>query len=154
MQYECARFIIDTWIDAAAQGRSNIAPTKMPWELIRTLITEAYGGKIDDENDFVQLSQLVDSFLTPEAFDDDHKLIHGMPGSGGEEEGGLTVPGGTGMRGFMEWVKRLPEREPPTYLGLPANAEKLLLVGHGKNMIGDLAKIVEILDEGEQLMVE
>ena len=96
----------------------------------------------------------MDSFLTPEAFDDDHKLVLEIPGSEGEEEGGLKVPGGTGMKGFMEWVKRLPEREPPTYLGLPANAEKLLLVGHGKNMIRNLVKIVEILDEGEQLMVE
>ena len=102
----------------------------------------------------MQLSQLVDSFLIPEAFDDDHKLVHGTPDSEGGEDGGLTVPGGTSVRAFMEWVKRLPEREPPIYLGLPANAEKLLLVGHGKNIIGDLAKIVEILDEGEQLMVE
>ena len=54
----------------------------------------------------------------------------------------------------MEWVNRLPEREPPTYLGLPANAEKLLLVGQGKKMIANLAKITDILEEGEQLMAE
>ena len=66
----------------------------------------------------------------------------------------MTVPGGTGMKGFMEWVNRLPEREPPTYLGLPANAEKLLLVGQGKNMIANLAKITDILEEGEQMMAE
>ena len=58
------------------------------------------------------------------------------------------------MRDFTEWVNRLPEREPPTYLGLPANAEKLLLVGHGKAMISDLARVTTLLDEGEQLMVE
>lgn len=132
-----------------AQGRSNIAPLKMPWDLIRTLVTETYGGKIDDEGDFKQLRQLVDSFLTPEAYDDDHKLVHGT-----QEQGGLSVPTGTGMKAFTQWVNRLPEREPPIYLGLPANAEKLLLVGHGKNMIGNLAKITEILDEGEQLMAE
>lgn len=121
----------------------------MPWDLIRTLVTETYGGKIDDEGDFKQLRQLVDSFLTLEAFDDDHKLVPGT-----QDEGGLTVPSGTGIKGFTEWVNRLPEREPPVYLGLPANAEKLLLVGQGKNMIGNLAKITEILDEGEQLMAE
>lgn len=58
------------------------------------------------------------------------------------------------MKGFLEWVNRLPEREPPTYLGLPANAEKLLLVGQGKNTIANLAKITDILEEGEQLMAE
>ena len=54
----------------------------------------------------------------------------------------------------MAWVNKLPEREPPTYLGLPANAEKLLLVGHAKRMIGDLTRVTELLDEGEQLMAE
>jgi dynein heavy chain 1 len=46
----------------------------------------------------------------------------------------------------------LPEREPPTYLGLPANAEKLLLVGQGRSMIQNLGKITELLDESEQIM--
>jgi dynein heavy chain 1 len=121
----------------------------MPWELIRTLVTETYGGKIDDESDFEQLNQLVTQVFTPAAYDDDHKLVEGNA-----VDAGLTGPSGTGMRAFMEWIDRLPEREPPTYLGLPANAEKLLLVGLGKNMIGNLARIVEILDEGEQLMAE
>jgi dynein heavy chain 1 len=49
-------------------------------------------------------------------------------------------------------VNRLPEREPPTYLGLPGNAEKLLLVGHGNTMIENLAKVTDLLDEGEQLI--
>ena len=123
----------------------------MPWDLIRTLIIETYGGKIDDEGDFKQLRQLVEGVLTPQAYDDDHKLVEGRESEG---EAGLVVPGGTGMKGYMQWVNNLPEREPPTYLGLPANAEKLLLVGHGKNMIGNLAKVREILDEGEQLMAE
>jgi len=63
----------------------------------------------------------------------------------------LTVPSGTGMPEFMEWVDRLPEREPPTYLGLPANAEKLLLVGHGKSTIENLKRITHILEEAEEL---
>ena len=48
----------------------------------------------------------------------------------------------------------LPEREPPTYLGLPANAEKLLLVGQAKEMCGNLGKVLRMLDEGEQIMAE
>ena len=50
-QYECSAHIIDTWIDRAAPGRTNIAPNKLPWEMIRTLVTETYGGKIDNEGD-------------------------------------------------------------------------------------------------------
>ena len=103
------------------------------------------------------MRRLVNSFLIPEAYDDDHVLVPGHPSSepgASGTDGALTVPGGTGMKGFMEWVNRLPEREPPTYLGLPANAEKLLLVGQGKTMIANLAKITDILEEGEQLMTE
>jgi dynein heavy chain 1 len=57
------------------------------------------------------------------------------------------------MREFMEWINKLPEREPPTYLGLPANAEKLLLVGLGRSMIQNLGKITEMLEEGEQMIM-
>ena len=145
-------------MDAVANGRTNVAPVKIPWDLIRTLITETYGGKVDNEGDFKQLSELVNNFLTPEAFEDDYKLVKSAPREEvefySEGDGSLTVPEGNEMRDLMEWVNRLPEREPPTYLGLPANAEKLLLVGHGRSTIADLAKITKILDETEQLTEE
>ena len=141
-----------------AQDRTNIAPAKIPWDLIRTLITETYGGKVDDEGDFKELSSLVNKTLTVAAFDDDHKLVDSSQASGidgaGKADGGLIVPGGTQLPDFLEWVNCLPEREPPTYLGLPANAEKLLLVGHGEQTIENLAKIMELLEEGEQLIAE
>ena len=53
LQYECSAFIIDAWIDSIAQGRSNVAPQKLPWDLIRTLVAETYGGKVDDSDDLV-----------------------------------------------------------------------------------------------------
>lgn len=149
IQYECSAYIVDHWIDTVSQGRSNVAPQKLPWDMIRTLITETYGGKIDDGGDWRQLETLVHSFLTPAAFEDDYKLVAGV-----ENDECLALPTQTSMRDFVEWVNRLPEREPPTYLGLPANAEKLLLVGHGKKVISNLAKVTELLDEGEQLMID
>ncbi|KAJ0379023.1 Dynein heavy chain cytoplasmic [Colletotrichum chrysophilum] len=148
--YECSAFIIDTWIENAAGNRTNIAPQSIPWEMIRYLVTETYGGKIDNEGDFKQLNQLVHSFLTPSAYDVGHKLVESAEG----QETSLEVPSGTSLPDFMAWIHKLPEREPPTYLGLPANAEKLLLVGLGKSLIGNLRKVTELLEEGEQLMVE
>jgi dynein heavy chain 1, cytosolic len=115
--------------------------------MLRYLITETYGGKIDDEGDFGLLRGLVTSFLTPDAYDVDHKLVDGP-------DGGLVVPTGTTLQDFLAWVHKLPEREPPTYLGLPANAEKLLLVDLGRSLIGNLKKVVELLDEGEQLVTD
>jgi dynein heavy chain 1, cytosolic len=153
LQYECSAFIIDTWVETVAQGRTNVAPQNLPWDMIRTLIVETYGGKIDDEGDFARLTQLVNSFLTPSAYDIGHKLVDGVAGSG-LDAGSLVVPSGTSLKEFMDWIQKLPEREPPTYLGLPANAEKLLLVGQGRSMIQNLGKITELLDEGEQIMAE
>ena len=144
-------------MNTAAQGRTNLAPLKIPWDLIRILITETYGGKIDNEGDFKQLSGLVDSFMTPAAFEMNHKLVQAIPKQTGTDDGvdeGLTVPEGNEMKEYMTWVNHLPEREPPTYLGLPANAEKLLLVGHGRQTIENLVKIMEILDESEQLSAD
>lgn len=149
-QYECSAFIIDYWVETVAQGRSNVAPQKLPWEMIRTLITEMYGGKIDDLGDFQQLEKLVANFLTASAFEEDYNIVSGVQ----EQGDSLILPGQTSVRDFMDWVNNLPEREPPTYLGLPANAEKLLLVGHGKQMISDLSRVTTLLDEGEQLMVD
>jgi dynein heavy chain 1 len=136
-------------------GRTNVAPANLPWDMIRTLITETYGGKIDDEGDFKRLTQLVNSFMTPLAYEIGHKLVEGTAGNGvSDVDGGLVVPSGTTLKDFTDWIQKLPEREPPTYLGLPANAEKLLLVGQGLSMIQNLGKITELLDEGEQLMAE
>jgi dynein heavy chain 1 len=152
--------VIDTWVDVAAQNRSNIAPANIPWDMIRYLVTETYGGKIDDEADFAMLRRLVSSFLTPSAYDIGHRLVQGGSQEGSGNGGGtaseeeLVVPAGTSTADFMAWIARLPEREPPTYLGLPANAEKLLLVGLGRSLVSDLKKVTDLLDEGEQLMVE
>lgn len=126
--------------------------------MIRVLIKESYGGKIDDDGDFQTLTNLVRQILTPAAFDNEYKLVDTQSsadkeGSGNEADA-LTVPEGTGIKDFMEWVNALPEREPPTYLGLPANAERLLLVDQGRSTIQNVHHITHLLDEGEQLMAE
>jgi dynein heavy chain 1 len=111
--------------------------------MLRTLITEMYGGKIDNESDYRVLASLVDECMTPAAFEDHFLIV---------KSEGLELPSATGWKDFMGWVNDLPEREPPTYLGLPANAEKLLLVGQAREMVGNLKRVVEMLDEGEQIM--
>lgn len=118
--------------------------------MIRYLVRETYGGKIDDEGDFNQLTTLVNQFLTPSAYDIGHQLVEGSEKDG--QESSLVVPPGTSLQDFLAWVQKLPEREPPTYLGLPANAEKLLLVGLGRSLILNLKKVTELLDEGEQFI--
>ncbi len=122
--------------------------------MIRYLVTETYGGKIDDEGDFRVLDGLVNTFLTPAAFDIGHKLVKAAAPEEGGDKVELVVPAGTSLQEFMGWIQKLPEREPPAYLGLPADAEKLLLVGLGRSLIGNLRKVTDLLDEGEALMAE
>ena len=131
-----------------SQGRSNVAPVKLPWDLIRTMVTEMYGGKIDDEGDFNLLNGLVNQVFDPAAYEDGHELVSESDGDV------LKVPSGTRMADFVGWVDKLPEREPPSYLGLPANAEKLLLVGQGEEALKRLVRIADMLEEGEQIMQE
>ena len=145
--YECCAFIIDSWIETISQGRSNVAPVKLPWDLIRTLIMEMYGGKVDDEGDFNLLGDLVRRVFDPAAYENEHELVEKSAG-GGE---GLQVPSGTTIKDFLGWVDEMPEREPPTYLGLPEDADKVLLVRQGAQTVKNLAKMVELLEEGEEL---
>ncbi|KKA28538.1 hypothetical protein TD95_002241 [Thielaviopsis punctulata] len=141
--YECSAFIVDTWIDSVAQSRTNINPQNIPWDILHYLVIQTYGGKIDDESDYAVLSDLVVRFLTPAAYELNHCLIDT-----------LAVPEGNAVKDFHEWIGALPEREPPTYLGLPANAEKLLLMGMGRDLIDKVRKVTDRLDESEQLLAE
>ena len=48
------------------QGRTNLPPEKVPWDALRTLLSQCiYGGKID--NDFDQVTHLcvVQTILKP-----------------------------------------------------------------------------------------
>ncbi|SMQ54365.1 unnamed protein product [Zymoseptoria tritici ST99CH_3D7] len=149
--FECSAFIIQWWIDNLARGRSNVAPKSIPWEMLRALISEMYAGKVDDAGDMRELKTLVEKTLTADAFEEGFNLI----GEVAEDKSvGAVLPSGTGKEVFLQWVKELPEREPPTYLGLPANAEKLLLVGHAEEMLKNLKTVMGVLDEGEHVMAE
>jgi dynein heavy chain 1 len=84
-------------------------------------------------------------------FEDNFPIVQGGSEGG---LGALELPSETTWKGFMTWVNDLPEREPPTYLGLPANAEKLLLVAHAEDMLRGMKKVMDVLDEGESVMAE
>lgn len=104
---------------------------------------------MDNESDFEQLKEIVKEVVDPAAYELNHQLVQPR-----ENDDGLRVPSGTTMPDFMAWVSKLPEREPPTYLGLPANAEKLLLVEQGQVVIGDLKRVSDMLDEDELEIVQ
>jgi dynein heavy chain 1, cytosolic len=113
------------------------------------MIAEMYGGKVDNEGDFEQLKRIVNDVVDPAAYELDHRLVQPR-----ENDDGLKVPSGTTLPDFRTWVAKLPEREPPTYLGLPPNAEKVLLAQMGQAVIGDLKRVSDMLEEDELATTE
>ncbi|CAG8442752.1 1825_t:CDS:10 [Diversispora eburnea] len=135
---------IDAWLDSVAQGRSNIAPDKIPWEAIRTLICVAgYGGRIDNEFDKRLLESFVNELFTPAAYDLEFPLVDS------DDTNKLAIPEGSKMDHFMNWVNKLPEREPPIWLGLPSNAEKVLATAKGYAMLVKVKKMKSLSDDDE-----
>lgn len=137
---------IDKWLDSAAGGRANISPEKIPWDAIRSLLKQSiYGGRIDNEFDQRLLDSFVNTLFTHHCYDIDFEIVK----STGENESSVVVPDGTKMEQFMEWVNKLPDREPPTWLGLPANAERVLLTLKGNTMLSKVRKMKSISDDDE-----
>ncbi|KAJ3071427.1 hypothetical protein HDU98_005356 [Podochytrium sp. JEL0797] len=152
--YEMCLVIIDNWIDDVAAGRSNIAPEKIPWNAIKTLIKETvYGGKIDNVHDQSLLDSFVNSLFRPAAYDHKFALVNAaVAGAEGDKGSALLIPDETKMEKVLDWVNRLPDQQPPTWLGLPANAEKVLMALKGKEMLLKLRKMNVSSSDDETVM--
>ncbi len=44
----------------------------------------------------------------------------------------ISMPQDTTKNKYIEWIKQLSSNEKPTWLGLPNNAENVLLISEGK----------------------
>ncbi|KAI8619674.1 dynein heavy chain [Chytriomyces sp. MP71] len=143
--YEMCLIVIDNWLDDVASGRANIAPEKIPWNAIKTLIKETvYGGKIDSANDQALLDSFVNALFKANAYDHKFALVSASAAMGEEDGKGqaLLIPDETKLEKVLDWVNQLPEQQPPTWLGLPANAEKVLMALKGKEMLSKLRKVI------------
>ncbi|KAG0202060.1 hypothetical protein BGX28_005310, partial [Mortierella sp. GBA30] len=145
---DCALSTIDNWLDTVGAGRANVSPDRIPWDAIRTLLSQSvYGGRVDEEADQLLLESFVSSFFKAECFDLSFKLVE----SDGEDSNnaGLVAPEGTKMAQFLGWVDELPEREPPTWLRLPPNAERVLSTHKAITMLSKVKKIKSLVDDDD-----
>ncbi|XP_077971534.1 cytoplasmic dynein 1 heavy chain 1-like isoform X1 [Styela clava] len=150
----CACDTIDTWIDDAAKGRANLPPDKVPWSALRTLFSQAvYGGRIDNEFDQRLLNTFLERLFTPASFEHDFALVKPTEGSGLSGRGIVMMEQATRQQQFVEWTERLPEKQTPSWLGLPNNAEKLLLTARGTDIVRKLLR-TQLLDEEDDLTYE
>ncbi|KIY45226.1 dynein heavy chain protein 1 [Fistulina hepatica ATCC 64428] len=138
---------IDTWLDTAAKGRTNVDPATIPWEALRTLIKQSvYGGRVDSDFDQRILDAFVDGLFTPNAYHVDFDLVPSI----GEGQV-LGAPDGTKMEHFLTWVNGLPDREPPSWLSLPPTAERVIAIAQGDEFLGKLRKMRMLADDDDEV---
>ncbi|CAM6031851.1 unnamed protein product, partial [Sphagnum compactum] len=143
---------LDTWIDTTAMGRTNLPPEKVPWDALVTLLSQSiYGGKIDNDFDQRLLSSFLHKLFTPRSFEADFALVANVDGVAGGPNGQrhITMPDGTRRDEFLKWIETLADRQTPSWLGLPNNAEKVLLTTRGTDLISELLKMQQLEDDDE-----
>ncbi|KAJ3212195.1 hypothetical protein HDU67_003972 [Dinochytrium kinnereticum] len=146
--YDMALTVVDSWLDDAASGRSNIAPERIPFDAIKSLLTETvYGGKIDNSFDQVLLESFVNSLFGSFCFDINFALVNAH--DGGNK---LIIPEGTRMDQILQWVSGLPDQQPPSWLGLPSNAERVLMAARGFETLSKVRKMKQALDDFENIV--
>ncbi|XP_033735277.1 cytoplasmic dynein 1 heavy chain 1-like isoform X2 [Pecten maximus] len=141
--------MLDTWIDSVAMGRTNLPPNKVPWDAIKTLLSQCiYGGKIDNEFDQRLLTTFINKLFSPKSFEAEFNLVSNIDGHGKK----ISMPDGVQREQFVQFAELLEgDRQTPAWLGLPNNAEKVLLTNRGSAMIAKLLKmeVLEVDDDDE-----
>jgi len=121
----CTLDCIDEWLDSMGKNRDHVDPDKIPWDALRTLISQSiFGGKIDNAFDNKILNSLVNQFFRPESYNVGFKLFE--PAVGSSEDATLVVPEARNHSDFVQWIKGIQLNETPAWSGLPNNVEKIV----------------------------
>ncbi|KAJ8666432.1 hypothetical protein QAD02_008094, partial [Eretmocerus hayati] len=121
----------------------------VPWDaLIRLMSESIYGGKIDNDFDQRLLSSFLRKLFTPRSFEADFALVANVDGVSTNNRH-ILMPDGTRRDQFLKWIESISDRQTPSWLGLPNNAEKVLLTTKGVNLVTKLLKMQQLEDEDE-----
>ncbi|KAK6049005.1 ATPase family protein [Cooperia oncophora] len=98
---------LDAAVDVVAQGRANVAPEKLPWTTLRTLLSQCiYGGKIDNNFDQVLLDCILERLFTAKSFEPEHVLVSKFDG-----DTPLTTPDATQRDQLLAWVEGIKSQQ-------------------------------------------
>lgn len=122
------------------KSRSNIDSEKIPWDALRTLISQSvFGGKIDNEFDNKILLSLVDKFFRAESYNIGFELFDKSVTS---DEDVLQVPEGMkSHKDYIAWIKAISMIETPAWSGLPNNVEKIIRERQAIKLISNIKQI-------------
>ncbi|CCH41669.1 Cytoplasmic dynein 1 heavy chain 1 [Wickerhamomyces ciferrii] len=142
--FESASFIIDRWFESSCHGRDNIAPESIQWEAIQKLVGEIiYGGKVDEDEDLKILKKLCQHIFTLKSFDHDFNMIENDV----TIESGiiLSPPEGREVADYSSWISKLPDIQPPSWIGLGENADQIIKSKDLENISQNAVTLIESL---------
>lgn len=84
-----------------------------------------YGGRIDNEFDQRLLIAFVEKYLDSECFRSDFKLVED------DSDELYLLKGQTRKEDYLRWIESIQLEQKPSWLGLPNNAECILLKNMG-----------------------
>ena len=132
--------------------RANVAPNSIPWVALQELMAQSiYGGRIDNETDQRLLVSFVRSFFVEQAYEANFALVTADKAS---DTSAVIVPEGNSREKFLDWVAKLPDVQSPVWLGLPANAEMVLLASRAKQMVINVMKLQTTEEDTEKKPVD
>ena len=167
---QCAMECIDQWVDKVCPGKStHINPEDLPWKALCTTLSQAlYGGRIANSFDQAALDSFICNIFRVESYGYNATVAFDMTatpeegeGGGGEESTGaagvplVTLPNGNGKEVFEAWITALPDKNSPTWLGLPSTAENQLQSVMGQHVLAGLVVLTggEVGAGGESALV-
>jgi len=74
--------VIDQWVDETAGPRAHVDPVALPWDAIRTLLSQSiYGGRIDNSFDQIALDSFISSLFHPSKYSSGAALVSDSSGA-------------------------------------------------------------------------
>eukprot|EP01029_Cantina_marsupialis_P002018 TRINITY_DN11834_c0_g1_i3.p1 TRINITY_DN11834_c0_g1~~TRINITY_DN11834_c0_g1_i3.p1 ORF type:complete len:2324 (+),score=948.09 TRINITY_DN11834_c0_g1_i3:913-6972(+) len=143
----CAVRVLDGWVGYVAGTMAHVSPSKLPWQAMRTLVRETiYGNRIDSDCDERVLAETMDRLFCAECFNIDFNLL---PEDAADH---LSLPEDCSASSVLDWIKQLPEINPPSWLGLPASADRMLRTTHYENTLRGLRLLRGVEDDELAIM--
>lgn len=145
---KCALDTIDIWIDLIAMGRTNLPIDKIPWEALRTLLSQCiYGGRIDNPFDQRLLNGFLSKLFSLTSLSTDMKLIVEEKDEQLQQPLVVSMPDGIKREQFVTWIEQTLRTliQQPSWLGLPNNAEIVLLTARAQETLTKLLKMSSVI---------
>ncbi|CAF0789670.1 unnamed protein product [Didymodactylos carnosus] len=124
---------IDQWIKTNNDPESK---KLIAWDALKYLISSCiYGGRLDNSFDQCLLAAFVSKLFSEETLSPTYPLIKDDASAFS-----IPMPQHTTKAQSLAWVDQLSTNERPTWLGLPDNAETVLLISESNKFTADLLK--------------